>query len=203
VHYAMRVMGAARDVQSTPMHSPVNWALLGLVIERPSYAYELAQRFERTYEGALSLSSVSHVYTALATLKSRALIEEIPGVREGRRPRRFTATAKGLHDYRAWLLSQLSEDRRRQRLFVLQLAALTRNPQEALEIVADHERECLEEAANTPLVSGQGVASVGGSGLAARLIAEEHRLAIGAKLAWAQYARRELNGLAGSRVPPR
>jgi DNA-binding PadR family transcriptional regulator len=196
-------MGAERDVQSTPMHSPVNWALLGLVIERPSYAYELAQRFERTYQGALSLSSVSHVYTALATLKSRALIEEIPGVRAGRRPRRFTATAKGLHGYRAWLLSQLSEDRRRQRLFVLQLAALTRNPQEALEIVADYERECLEEAANTPLLGGQGVASVGGSELADRLIAEEHRLAVGAKLAWAQYARRELNGLVSSRVSPR
>jgi DNA-binding PadR family transcriptional regulator len=185
------------------MHSPVNWALLGLVIERPSYAYELAQRFERTYQGALSLSSVSHVYTALATLKSRALIEEIPGVREGRRPRRFAATAKGLEDYREWLLSQLSEDRRRQRLFVLQLAALTRDPREALEIIADYEGACLAEAGNTPLGSGQGVASVGGSELAARLLAEEHRLALGAKLAWAQYARRELSGLAGDRVPPR
>jgi DNA-binding PadR family transcriptional regulator len=183
------------------MHSPVNWALLGLVIERPSYAYELAQRFERTYQNALSLSSVSHVYTALATLKSRALIEEIPGVRSGRRPRRFTATAKGLADYREWLLSQLSEDRRRQRLFVLQLAALTRNPREALEIVDDYERECLEQAANTPLGGGQAVASVDGSELAARLIAEEHRLAVGAKLAWAQYARRELSGLARGQVP--
>jgi DNA-binding PadR family transcriptional regulator len=196
-------MGAERDVQSTPMHSPVNWALLGLVIQRPSYAYELAQRFERTYDGALSLSSVSHVYTALATLRGRALIEEVQGVAAGRRSRRFTATAKGVREYREWLLSQLSEERRRQRLFVLQLAALTRNPREALEIVADYERECLEQAANTPLGSGLGVASLGGSELAARLIAEEHRLAVGAKLAWAQYARRELNGLSSGRLPPR
>jgi DNA-binding PadR family transcriptional regulator len=189
------VMAAERDPQSTAMHSPVNWALLALVIERPSYAYELAQRFERTYEGALSLSSVSHVYTALATLTSRALIEEIPEVRAGRRPRRFAATAKGLADYREWLLGQLSEDRRRQRLFVLQLAALTRDPHEALEIIDDYERACLAEAANTPVAAGPGVGSVGGSELAARLIAEEHRLAVGAKLAWAQYARRELKGL--------
>ena len=35
------------------MQSPVNWALLGLVIERPSYAYELAKRFERTYGSVL------------------------------------------------------------------------------------------------------------------------------------------------------
>lgn len=35
------------------MRSPLNWALLGLVIQRPSYGYELVQRFERIYEDAL------------------------------------------------------------------------------------------------------------------------------------------------------
>jgi len=35
------------------MHSQVNWSLLGLVIKRPSYAYELAKRFERTYDAYL------------------------------------------------------------------------------------------------------------------------------------------------------
>jgi DNA-binding PadR family transcriptional regulator len=76
------------------MHSPVCWALLGLVIERPSHAYELAQRFDRTYEGVLALSSVSHAYKALATLESRSLIEEVPGTRAGRLPKpRYRATA--------------------------------------------------------------------------------------------------------------
>jgi DNA-binding PadR family transcriptional regulator len=182
------------------MHSPVNWALLGLVIERPSYAYELAHRFERTYEGALSLSSVSHVYTALTTLKSRALIEEIPGTRTGRQPKpRYRATVMGLEEYRGWLLGQLSEDRRRQRLFVLQLAALTRNPQAALEIVADYERACLAEAGKAPMADGR-AGSDGDGALVARLISEEHRLALGAKLAWAQYARRELGALADARA---
>ena len=64
----------ARRQEEAPMRSLVNWALLGLVIDRPSYAYELARRFEREYKDALSLSSVSHVYTALGTLKDRALI---------------------------------------------------------------------------------------------------------------------------------
>jgi DNA-binding PadR family transcriptional regulator len=76
------------------MHSPVCWALLGLVIERPSHAYELAQRFDRTYDGVLALSSVSHAYKALATLESRSLIEEVPGTRAGRLPKpRYRATA--------------------------------------------------------------------------------------------------------------
>src|ERR1700733_5762571 len=83
-------MGAGSlHAQAPPaMHSPVNWALLGLVIERPSYAYELAHRFERTYEGALSLSSVSHVYTALATLRDRGLVQEVPGTQTQARSRR-------------------------------------------------------------------------------------------------------------------
>lgn len=179
------------------MHSPVNWALLGLVIERPSYAYELARRFERTYEGTLSLSSVSHVYTALTTLKKRSLIEEIPGTRTGRQPKpRYRATDKGLADYRGWLLGQLSEDCRRQRLFVLQLAALTRDAEAALDVVADYEQACLQEAGSTQLSSDDGTAAGGIAALVARLISEEHRLAVGAKLAWVQYARRELRALA-------
>ncbi len=111
------------------MHSQVNWALLGLVIERPSYAYELAKRFERTYGEVLSLSSVSHVYTALATLKDRALIEELPGTRTGRQPKpRYQATETGLLDYAQWLIGQAGEDRRRQRLFVLQLGRSPATP---------------------------------------------------------------------------
>jgi DNA-binding PadR family transcriptional regulator len=183
------------------MQSPVNWALLGLVIERPSYAYELAQRFGRTYEGVLSLSSVSHVYTALGTLKTRALIEEVPGTRAGRQPKpRYRATDIGIRDYREWLVGQVSEERRRQRLFVLQLVALTRNPDAALEVVADYERACLEEAGGMPLGNGQETALDAGSEFQSRLIAEENRLALGARLTWAQYAREELRALAAVRA---
>jgi len=193
-----------RELGATPMQSPVNWALLGLIIERPSYAYELAHRFERTYEGALALSSVSHVYTALTTLKGRALIEEIPGTRAGRQPKpRYRATAKGHADYRGWLLGQLAEDRRRQRLFVLQLSALARKPEAALEIVADYEQECLAEAANVPIGDHDGAAAEGTPALVSRLVVEEHRLAVGAKLAWVQYARSELSRAAQAPAPRR
>jgi DNA-binding PadR family transcriptional regulator len=199
-------MGTERagDPRAAPMHSAINWALLGLVIERPSYAYELAQRFERTYRGALSLSSVSHVYTALGTLERRGLIEEIPGTRTGRQPKpHYRATTKGWEDYRAWLLEQVGEDRRRQRLSVLQLAALARNPAATLELVADYEKACLEEAGGIPIARADGVADGEGSGLRARLISEENRLALGAKLEWVQYARRELRALVDGEDPER
>ncbi|HTA36332.1 MAG TPA: PadR family transcriptional regulator, partial [Solirubrobacteraceae bacterium] len=129
-------MRAGRASQAAPMQSPVNWALLGLVIERPSYAYELAQRFERTYGEVLALSSVSHVYTALSALKGRSLISEIPGTRTGAQPKpRYEATDEGMLLYGEWLVGQVGEDRRRQQLFVLQLARFSRDPRAALEIL--------------------------------------------------------------------
>jgi DNA-binding PadR family transcriptional regulator len=176
------------------MRSLVGWALLGLVIERPSYAYELAQRFERTYEGALTLSSVSHIYTALGGLQERGLIEEIPGTRSGRQPKpHYAVTEKGVSGYRDWLVEQISEDRQRQRMFVMELTALTRRPEIALEVLDGFEKACLAEAASTPLPRDD---ETGGSQLIARLIAEENRLAVGAKLAWIQYAREAFKALA-------
>jgi DNA-binding PadR family transcriptional regulator len=198
-------MPAEREVQAAPMQSQVNWALLGLVIERPSYAYELARRFERTYEGVLALSSVSHVYTALAVLRERKLIEELPGTRVGRRPKpHYQATAKGLAGYGQWLVGQVDEDLRRQRLFVLALARFIRNPHAALEILAGYEQACLTEAQHTPVPlhdddddgdDDDGACAASAPELAARLAAEESRLAIGAKLTWVEYVRRELNAL--------
>jgi DNA-binding PadR family transcriptional regulator len=182
------------------MQSPVYWALLGLVIERPSYAYALAHRFEYTYGEVLSLSSVSHIYTALTTLKSRKLIEELAGTRVGAQPKpHYRATAQGLKEYGQWLVGQVGEDRRRQRLFVLQLATFGRHPDAALEILARYEQACLNEAQSTALTPHPDSCPDGAPGLAARLAGEERRLALGAKLQWVQYARRELSALADAR----
>lgn len=178
------------------MHSPVNWALLGLVIERPSYAYELAQRFERTYGAVLTLSSVSHIYTALATLKGRSLIKELPGTRVGRQPKpRYRVTEKGLEDYGQWLVGQVGEDRRRQRLFILGLATFTRHPRAALEILAGYEEACLAELRSTAITPRDGACAENAPELAARLASQESRIALGAKLAWVHYARQELSAL--------
>ena len=187
--------GKAGGRQTPPMHSQVNWSLLGLVIKRPSYAYELAKRFERTYEGVLSLSSVSHVYTALAALKDRSLIEQTLGTgTEAQRKPIYKATEDGVDEYRRWLLGTLGEDRRRQQLFVLQLAALMGNPEVALGILRDYEQECEEEKTKMRTRERTNETVEANGGLVARLLAEEQRLALEAKLNWAQYAQRELGG---------
>jgi DNA-binding PadR family transcriptional regulator len=186
--------GSAREQAQAPMHSPVNWALLGLVIERPSYAYELAMRFERTYAGALALSSVSHVYTALAVLRERGLVEEVTGTRGATRSRRrYRATARGLSEHAEWLVGQVADERRRQRLLVAQLGALARTPQRAIEVLDAYEQACMAEM--TDAAPG-GEDAPGTIGLVARLIGEETRLTLAAKLEWAQYARAQVRALA-------
>jgi DNA-binding PadR family transcriptional regulator len=200
-------------VSKTPMQSLVNWALLGLVVERESYAYQLAQRFERMHDGALSLSSVSHVYTALGTLDGHGLIEEVAGSRSGRQPKpRYRATAKGVAEHRAWLIDQLVEDRRRKRLFVVQLAALARDPAAALDVLAHCEEACLEELRAIPLPSASPSLSAarvgtpaadGHADLLARMLAEESRLTIEARLSWVHHVRGELEELAAVRAPGR
>jgi DNA-binding PadR family transcriptional regulator len=185
------------------MQSSVNWSLLALVIERPSYAYELGQRFERTYGPVLTLSSISHVYTALKSLKDRSLIEEIPGTRMGGQPKpRYRATPQGGEDYVRWLVGQAAEDTRRQGLFVRQLSTLARNPHAALEILARYEQACLAQAGATRIASTDRAVDRSLQ-LTDRLLNEERRLALGARLAWVHYARRELNDLSDARATPR
>jgi DNA-binding PadR family transcriptional regulator len=176
------------------MHSSVNWALLGLVIERPSYAYELARRFERTYDGAIALSSVSHVYTALATLRERCLVEEVAHAEgQQRSRRRYRATEQGLAEHAQWVIGQVSEERRRQRVLIAQLGVLAHAPEQALAALDAYEQACVAEMADTPAAGCD--EGPGTTRLVARLIGEETRLTLAAHLRWAQYARAQLNAL--------
>jgi hypothetical protein len=119
----------------------------------------------------------------------------------GRQPKpHYRATPKGLEDYGQWLVGQLDEDLRRQRLFVLALATCTRDPRRALELLTRYEQACLMEAGRTPIKLREDICPGDPQALGARLLAEESRLALGAKLAWVEYARRELSVLVGSRM---
>jgi DNA-binding PadR family transcriptional regulator len=188
---------AAEKHDATPMRSPVNWALLGLVIERPSYAYDLAQRFERRYGEVLPLSNIGHIYTALGVLDSRALVEEIPGTRAGRQPKsHYCATPLGVLEYRDWLIGQLGEDRRRNQMFVLALGALTNAPEQMLEeVIKGYEQACIAQGMHTPISGAHETVSDSALALLGRLGEEENRLAVGAKLEWVEYARQELKKL--------
>jgi DNA-binding PadR family transcriptional regulator len=177
------------------MRSVVNWALLGLIIERPSYAYELARRFERTYDGAIALSSVSHVYTALGTLRERGFVEEVPLEGRGARSKhRYRASGRGFEEHARWLIGSVGEDRCHQRVLIVQLGALARYPERAIAVLDSYEQACLAEMAAAP-VAGKEEQGPGVIRLVARLAREETQLRVTAKLAWVQYVRDEFTRL--------
>ncbi len=186
-----------------PMRSVVNWGLLGLIIERPSYAYELARRFERTYDGAIALSSVSHVYTALGTLRERGFVEEVPLEGRGTRSKhRYRASGRGFEEHARWLIGSVGEDRCHQRVLIVQLGALARYPERAIAVLDEYEQACLAEMAAAP-VAGEEEQGPGVIRLVARLAREETQLRVSAKLAWVQYVRQEFMRLAEKPVRAR
>ncbi len=74
------------------MRSPINWGVLGLLIERPGYGYDLFHRFERTYGELLELSSPSQIYKALNAAGGTRADRAAP--RDERCRRRGAAPAK-------------------------------------------------------------------------------------------------------------
>jgi DNA-binding PadR family transcriptional regulator len=174
------------------MRSSIAWALLGLVIERPSYGYELAQRFRRVYGDTLVLSNIKRVYEALNALMARSLIEEAseepPGSSTTRSPRpRYRATDQGVGAYQDWLVNQMAEARQRSRLFARQLAML--EPHAALEVLGEYEREALADADEVSPADAQR------EGVAERLANEEEQMSLEVRLTWIEYARKELEAL--------
>jgi DNA-binding PadR family transcriptional regulator len=186
-----RSEGVAAAVK--PMTSQVNWALLGLLLARPGYGYQLVKRFEDAYGDVLVLSSESHVYTALNELSRRGLIEEVteaPAARSGtnRQPKvRYQATPAGADAYRERMFEQAGADRRQSQLFVRQLAAMEHEPEVALQILERYEQACLAEARRKPADSDR---------LIDRLLTEESRLAMESRLPWVEYAQEQFGALA-------
>jgi DNA-binding PadR family transcriptional regulator len=188
---------AVRDAGTGAMRSPVNWAVLGLTIERSSYGYEILQRFERNYGDLLRLSSPSQIYTALDSLRERGMIEATSEASPGasRQPKlHYRATETGVHRYHEHLMGQAEEDRRRSSLFARELAALA--PDAALAVLDRYEQMCLAQATRAqPRDVEPAVPDAAGT-FADRLAAEEERLAMEAKLPWIEYARAELRTIA-------
>jgi DNA-binding PadR family transcriptional regulator len=180
-----------------PMTSPVNWALLGLIIECESYAFELARRFQEIYRNVISLSSTSHVYTALGVLEERALVEQIPGVRAGRQPKpNYRATPQGIESYGKWLVGYVREDRRRQAMFVLGLSSLAGNTSWVAEVLDRYEHALLEQGTAGDLLVLDTPRDGPNADLIARILSAENELTVAAKRTWVQQLRAALEDAA-------
>jgi DNA-binding PadR family transcriptional regulator len=183
------------------MRSPVNWTVLGLVIERPSYGWELWKRFERLYGDVLAVGSESNIYAALNKLRENGFIEEVDGSRNvvpgaTRQPKpHYRASRMGLEEYEAWVIAQAREHSRRSLQFARQLGAFAHEPQTALAILARYEQACLDDKqARIPTTSEFPARVV--PGLGDRLASVYGRSIKTATLGWITYARQEFEALA-------
>lgn len=193
-----------RRERSLPMRSPVNWTVLGLVIERASYGWELWRRFDRMY-GDVMIGSESSIYVALNALRERGLIEEVERTRRpgaSRQPKPlYRATQAGVEGYEAWVIAQAREHYRRSLQFARHLGALGDRPQIALEILRRYEQGCLsDKGASIPTTTEFPTRVI--PGLGDRLASAYGRNVLAATLGWIQLARSELVALASKKGEP-
>ncbi|MDW5597496.1 helix-turn-helix transcriptional regulator [Conexibacter stalactiti] len=193
----------------TSLRSPVNYAVLGLVIEKPSYGYELLQRLRARYGELLEVNSPSHVYAALDRLQRERLIvhnTEAADPAEDERPVRqpkvtYRATADGAVVYRQWLAERLRDDEERIELLGRLIAVGARDLGALGDLIDRYDAECVSVSQRIPLVD-RSAAQAGVEPereFVQRLVAEERRFVLEAQLRWIDYAREELRDRAAHR----
>jgi DNA-binding PadR family transcriptional regulator len=189
------------------MSSAVYWALLGLVIERPSYGLELYNRYQRVYAKVLPVSGESHIYTALTALEKRGFIETVPGIGGvARQPKpHYQATALGVRSFEDWCVERIETQRRSQELWARQLAIFAHDPATALHVLGRYRRQYLKTAGQTGSRPEGSVTDSRGA-LIEELVAEQLRIADGGMLSWLRFAYARFEDRAGSVAhddPPR
>ena len=183
--------------------APVGAAVLALVIEQPSHGYEVWQRFEARFGGLFEVGS-SRIYQAVDSLLADGLIEVLPGARDGsrRQPRpRYRATADGARAHRAWLAEELHGDPARLELNRRLLATAADDAATLRDLVDRYEQACLDEMAALRTAAQPAAAAPGGAAATVRdrLLAEERRLVLDARIKWILFARRQLQTAAPHR----
>lgn len=191
-------MAAQRSIEGTSdaQPSPVVTAVLALVIERPSYGYELSQRFEERF-GTLYPVSRARIYQVLDQLLRQGLVEQMPAIparSSQRQPRpHYRATGVGARAHREWLAAAIQADPRREELLRRLLATSARDARTMLQIVDLYERACLDDMARSPAArDGDEPEQAEGARLRDLLIAEERRLAHETRLKFISFARRHI-----------
>jgi DNA-binding PadR family transcriptional regulator len=182
----------------------VGAAVLALVIEKPSYGYEVWQRFERRFGGLLDVGP-SRIYQAVNGLLDDGLVEVLPGSADGtrRQPRpRYRATARGTRAHREWLAEELRADPVRFELRQRLLAIGADDASALLEIVDRYEQACLDDMTELRTTTDPASTGADATAVCERLLAEERRLVLEARLKWILFARRQLEAAGLASRPP-
>jgi DNA-binding PadR family transcriptional regulator len=169
--------------------SLIDYAVLALVIERPSYGYELYERFERRF-GEFLPTSQTNVYEALNRLEREGYVQ-IAGLGGSRgRPRvNRSATDEGLTTYRLWLGEHLRDDPQRLELLSRLASAGLRDLEGMNEMLDRYEEESAREARQIAIPKPDPALTDPMGELLWELLVEQRRRVAAAQLEWVAYAR--------------
>ena len=121
-------------------------AVLGLVIERPGYGYDLARRLEERF-GSSGFAPTG-VYSALDQLSSEELVRSA-GARPGSANERaaprtiYEATHKGIDRFEGWMLGDSSLAPVRDELYMKIALSRPHNLSRLIELTQTQEQDCL------------------------------------------------------------
>jgi DNA-binding PadR family transcriptional regulator len=168
------------------------YAVLGLLLDQPSYGYEVLVRFRRAFDLAQWGVSPQGLYASLDRLERDGLIEPVGAsdrAAHRRQPKTpYRVTTSGADELRHFLETPMGADPSRAELLVRLQCVATRDTEALLRMLDDHEQACLEELGR---IGAERPRTSDGS-LVERLALEERRLGIQARLMWIDYARQEL-----------
>jgi len=181
-------------------------AVLGLVIERPGYGYQLAQRLDERFGS--SGFAPSGVYSALDQLSRDDLVRSAGemGAGPARRaaPRTiYEATEEGIDHFEAWMLDPSPAPPLRDELHMKIALCRPRNLPRLIEMVSGQELVCLGRLQDLKRLTGETSASSRDWSALMRMLATEAEVAFwNSRIEWLQSARELLEQLRDEHESP-
>ena len=185
------------------MKAGTKYAVLGLLLERPSYGYEVLVRFRRAFDAGQWAISPQGLYASLDRLERDGLIEPLAaaaGDGSRRQPKTpYRVTAHGARALRQFLETPMGPDPSRAEFLVRLQCAASKDADTLLRMLDGYEHACLDELSRLATdAPPDGEAAPAGT-LVELLALEDRRLGLQARLTWIDFARQQLVRVAGGR----
>jgi DNA-binding PadR family transcriptional regulator len=177
-------------------------AVLGLVIERPGYGYDLARRLQERF-GSSGFAPTG-VYSALDQLGAEALVRSAgsraDGTNERAAPRTiYEATPKGIDHFEQWMLGGSSLAPVRDELYMKIALSKPHNLSRLIELAQVQERDCLARLEELRRPAGRSrSAPRAWSEVAVLLVRDAEIKQLQARVEWLQKARVVMDKLNGA-----
>lgn len=185
------------------MKAGTKYAVLGLLLERPSYGYEVLTRFRRAFDAGQWAISPQGLYASLDRLERDGFIEPVVALtpeasrRQPKTP--YRVTGHGEDALRRFLQTPMGADPSRAEFLVRLQCAASQDTDALLLMLEGYERACLDELSRIGAETLEDAAPHAHLGrLVERLAREDRRLGIQARLTWIEFARQQLRSLAGT-----